>query len=1349
MKHESSEFRELKRQIKTADTPLLQGQVRRHIENLIKSHRYPLSVVAQELEIPLVKKGRTNIARILNLEDELRKKFPPLDETRLSTSFDIVSDVFVPPDLGQLRQGDGNGHFVKPAILPRIDLALDVMKKMGIDYNSCQFMEGVNTPEMMRGLSYRMIVIPNFDKTVLICDEEGNRTFVIFDAQNYQNYFNLQKSQLQNFVENGQAMDFIWTNPVTWKEKLEEVLRMNAPLNSPRGGAGSKKPSTPNSVPTAPSGWQVLSNAAKTAGIAISRFKKMIVAHITTHPDWLKSFTDKRNRVSDHYDPELIELVKKEVEDQKAPEGWMTESALAIELKLHSNTLKGLIEPFRKTHPDEFHEYADGIGKLREQYSPMLVSQIRKLSTEKFKPVPIGWITIRSFISSLDVTERVARELIESHKVTHPEWFGEYKLEGRGGWADFVAPELVQTVKKTCESNESCPEGWLKMTELASDYRVALSTIASIIDPLREKYIGHIGHFQDKTMKLHEYISPELKAAVVAVLDEREGPPRGWSNLRNITAITGRSYQIHRELIEPYRESNPEWFRTATYKGSLIEYYAPELVEIVLKSIAPRPPNDWVPASAIAQRTGVSRKLIASIIDETIGEHSEAVGEFQKVARKTSYYSPEYAEFIAKRVEERKKLERPNENWLTCGALADELKIAYTTVQRMAEGHRDAHPEWFVNYYTTNNIFGEHFAPELTQIIRDNINSREKAPEGWLYTRLLARQAGITRECCNAIVEEYRSSHPEWFRLYFNEYSQELEYYSPELVAKVLQDVKKYGNKPEGYRNTSQVAKFLGIDHGTVGRAVEAYREKKPEWFSQYRTGQTILECFSPELVDKMRDDIEGIELVPEGWCTNGGLAKELGVDLGTTKKIANEYRGSNPDWFRLFKYESGQRHEFFSPELVTIIRDEINQRKEAPDGWLTPTAISRELNVDFGTITNISDPHHESNPEWFTKFKSGTQFTEHYAPELIEIIRKTLLARDAVALAPEGAITLRSLAIEHSMSYTVLLNMARLHENRDHGSLTKNRSKKNRVGLYVSAELATILTEEIGKMSDFPEVPDGWLRMSELTQKADIDPGTLKEIVNSVEADHEDQVMICEYTTRRTALHYGPEFVKAVCKLATDVKNQRQLPEGWETLKSLSSRLSIGNVYKNTAILAFRESNPEWFKTVRISPEISYEYISPELIVAMEEEYRKIDAIPITPQGWLTNAGVAKALGTHEATVKKIAAQYRESNPEWFRQYCYQKRKPSEHYSPELIAIITERHEARMSIPEAPEGWICNHPLAKALGVSQPTPEKIANEYRESNPEWFQEFRDAGGRPSVHYSPELVKIIKKEIKVN
>lgn len=59
-------------------------------------------------------------------------------------------------------------------------------------------------------------------------------------------------------------------------------------------------------------------------------------------------------------------------------------------------------------------------------------------------------------------------------------------------------------------------------------------------------------------------------------------------------------------------------------------------------------------------------------------------------------------------------------------------------------------------------------------------------------------------------------------------------------------------------------------------------------------------------------------EEAPEGWNT----FRSLGFDQSKIQAIISGYRNSNPEYFKQLRGSSGQVEEYYSPELLRIIRE-------------------------------------------------------------------------------------------------------------------------------------------------------------------------------------------------------------------------------------------------------------------------------------------------------------------------------------------------------------------------------------------------------------------------------------------
>lgn len=69
--------------------------------------------------------------------------------------------------------------------------------------------------------------------------------------------------------------------------------------------------------------------------------------------------------------------------------------------------------------------------------------------------------------------------------------------------------------------------------------------------------------------------------------------------------------------------------------------------------------------------------------------------------------------------------------------------------------------------------------------------------------------------------------------------------------------------------------------------------------------------------------------LAPDGWLTRFSISKQLQAGQSTIKRNADKYRDAHPEWFKEFKNQQGKTFEYYSPELVKIIKDETENKKQ------------------------------------------------------------------------------------------------------------------------------------------------------------------------------------------------------------------------------------------------------------------------------------------------------------------------------------------------------------------------------------------------------------------------------------
>ena len=119
-----------------------------------------------------------NLDYIDQLDQEIRSIDTVIEEVRTK------DQVIVPPDAHLQPIVPGNGEGIKEKeLIPRLKTLLFILKEdyeieLG-DPEQVRIAQGKTTDEMMRDEPYYSVEVPSLNRTVLVCDEEGNATFVI------------------------------------------------------------------------------------------------------------------------------------------------------------------------------------------------------------------------------------------------------------------------------------------------------------------------------------------------------------------------------------------------------------------------------------------------------------------------------------------------------------------------------------------------------------------------------------------------------------------------------------------------------------------------------------------------------------------------------------------------------------------------------------------------------------------------------------------------------------------------------------------------------------------------------------------------------------------------------------------------------------------------------------------------------------------------------------------------------------------------------------------------------------------------------------------------------------------
>ncbi len=119
-----------------------------------------------------------NLDNIIKIDQDIKN----ID--RVIEKASIKDQVIVPPDAPVRPIVPGNGEgLLENKLRPRLKTLLFILEKDNDidldDPDQLKIAQGITTNEIMRKEPYYSVEVPSLNRTVLVCDEEGNATFVI------------------------------------------------------------------------------------------------------------------------------------------------------------------------------------------------------------------------------------------------------------------------------------------------------------------------------------------------------------------------------------------------------------------------------------------------------------------------------------------------------------------------------------------------------------------------------------------------------------------------------------------------------------------------------------------------------------------------------------------------------------------------------------------------------------------------------------------------------------------------------------------------------------------------------------------------------------------------------------------------------------------------------------------------------------------------------------------------------------------------------------------------------------------------------------------------------------------
>lgn len=152
-------------------------------------------------------------------------------ETSSSFALEHIDCILLPPEGTRNNVGDGQGEWSDPLFEERLPELFGLLREHNIFSDDCIVTFGKVDKKNMRKVSYAHVEIPKINRTVLLCNQIGEATFVIRGFLSPQTISQYTKDQLQStFPEIIERV--VYANTEFWSARLVDLLTTESAWDS-------------------------------------------------------------------------------------------------------------------------------------------------------------------------------------------------------------------------------------------------------------------------------------------------------------------------------------------------------------------------------------------------------------------------------------------------------------------------------------------------------------------------------------------------------------------------------------------------------------------------------------------------------------------------------------------------------------------------------------------------------------------------------------------------------------------------------------------------------------------------------------------------------------------------------------------------------------------------------------------------------------------------------------------------------------------------------------------------------------------------------------------------------------
>lgn len=504
----------------------------------------------------------------------------------------LKQEVIIPTDTQPVRSGYSAGSFEIKAQVPRTKAILFLLKNaFDVDiYNphELQVTSGIVTKDMLRQTSYVMLSIPKLERTILVCDEEDNATF-IFNTKALRE-IDIEPGLLYRFTKN-ELKELL-----TLREDIGQRLKytqnfsanMQAAIELPQGGLTQREVHETASYLYPPAPDDVLSvrgmsAAFKVGPLTINRtIDELRNSGLLGQGNTYRFGRSSRGVVYDPYEQNVIWTALRErgLFADQAPEGYQTIAGIGRILGIANTAVEATVQRMQDDTIQPELLLLD--GRPQKVYSPAIIGRIASYLESHGKLAdkpPEGYMSLARFAQSLHVSpqaiEIAVEELGEEDDQPTRHKFGSIASVS-------FSPNRQEKIKRHLEETgrltSIAPEGYQTRVGIGQTLGLDPITVGKAITELGDQLGDAHLYKSDNNRRAFNYYAPHqikmIKEHLSVTGKLIPSAPHGYLSLRGM----GKSFGVSPTTIERIIREIPDLGDAPIhkYRSQMTASYSPE-----------------------------------------------------------------------------------------------------------------------------------------------------------------------------------------------------------------------------------------------------------------------------------------------------------------------------------------------------------------------------------------------------------------------------------------------------------------------------------------------------------------------------------------------------------------------------------------------------------------------------------------------------------------------------------------------------------------------------------------------------------------------------------------------------